>query len=226
MSFPLQEIRLVVFDCDGTLVDSLAGIARVMNMALSQVGLAENLSLSCIGGVVGLSMAEAMAALFPAAPAALRGQAIAVYKEHYKRLADGGELISPLFPGVRQTLDRLRAHGLQLAMATGKSMRGVERTIAEHQLAGYFRFLKSADCAPSKPDPAMVRQIVQESGFAPRAILMVGDTDFDMIMGRQAGVVTCAVTYGCHPRARLAAAQPDYWLDGMGDLPGLLGLKD
>ncbi|NGZ29531.1 MAG: HAD-IA family hydrolase [Magnetococcales bacterium] len=222
MNPSLSQIRLVIFDCDGTLVDSLEGIHRVMNRAVVQAGLASGVSGYQVAGVVGLSMSEALESLFPDAPLLQRDLAIKLYKDHYKQLADGGLMPNALFPGVREALDWLRQRGFQLGMATGKSMRGVERTLAEHDLHGYFSYLKSADCAPSKPHPGMVLQIIDESGFSAREILMVGDTDFDMIMGRQAGVWTCAVTYGCHSRERLAAAKPDFWLDSMSGLSSLL----
>lgn len=215
---------LVIFDCDGTLVDSLWAISRVMNLALAEHGLPHPLSNAEVGTVVGLSLHNAMAQLLPDSPAALHEALVASYKAHYLRLADGGELAAPLFPGARETMDALRGAGVELAMATGKSMRGVERNLREFDLGGYFRVLKSADCAPSKPDPGMVTQILAETGHDPHRTLMVGDTDFDLYMGRAAGVRTCAVTFGCHPRPRLAAARPDHWVERLPDLLAVVGV--
>lgn len=215
---------LVIFDCDGTLVDSRANIARIMNMALADAGLGDDHPEERIGAVVGLSLPEAMRVLLPDEDETRRQGVIACYKAHYKRLADAGELRDALFPGVRETLERLREAGILMAMATGKSMRGVERSLAEHQLQPFFAFLKSADCAPSKPHPGMVEQILAESGQSPRRTLMVGDTEFDLLMGRHAGVVTCAVTYGCHDAARLATARPDHWIHRMTELLPLVGV--
>lgn len=212
------RFELVIFDCDGTLVDSRANIARVMNMALLEEGLAEAMPVERIGGVVGLSLPEAVRVLLPTADEARRQEVILRYKAHYKRLADAGELRDPLFPGVVEVLERLQHHGVLLAMATGKSMRGVERTLNDHGLGKYFSWLKSADCAPSKPHPGMVEQILAASGISPPRVLMVGDTEYDILMGRHAGVVTCAVTYGCHPPERLARAAPHHWVQQMAEL--------
>lgn len=215
---------LVIFDCDGTLVDSLWAIARVMNLAWEEHGLPGPLSNADVGGVVGLSLPTAMAHLLPDHPREFHDRLVVSYKAHYLRLADAGQLDAPLFPGVRQTLDALKGAGIDLAMATGKSMRGVERNLREFDLGGYFRVLKSADCAPSKPHPGMVEQILAETGHDPARTLMVGDTDFDILMGHSAGVPTCAVTFGCHPRERLAAARPHFWAESPPQLLGVVGV--
>ncbi|MBF0625626.1 MAG: HAD-IA family hydrolase [Magnetococcales bacterium] len=221
----MRTFDLVIFDCDGTLVDSLAGIAAAARLALADCGLDAQVDTAAVAGVVGLNLDQAMASLLPDHDPNLHARVVDRYRHHYQRLADARELDNPLFPGVRGVLNGLQAAGMTLAVATGKSRRGLERTLNDHNLHGFFQALKTADQAPSKPHPAMVLEILAETGHPPARALMVGDTDFDILMGRNAGVTTCAVTYGCHARERLAAARPDHWIDHMAELPGVLGLE-
>jgi phosphoglycolate phosphatase len=215
---------LVIFDCDGTLVDSLDGIVRSANLAMVELGLADGLARERIAAVVGLSLPEAMRVLLPEASPEDHDRAVAWYKSHYKRLADAGELTTPLFPGVRSTLERLRDHGISMAVATGKSLRGLERTLQEQNLTGFFEVLMTSDHAPSKPHPAMIEQILAATRGTPARTLMVGDTEFDLEMGHHAGVGTAAVTFGCHDRERLALAHPDHWLERFVDLLPVVGI--
>ncbi|MBF0339524.1 MAG: HAD-IA family hydrolase [Magnetococcales bacterium] len=215
---------LVIFDCDGTLVDSLDAIARSANLALVEVGHSEGLPRERIAEVVGLSLHEAMAVLMPDTPDALRDRAVAAYKHHYARLADGNAFQTPLFPGVRETLTALRARGITLAVATGKSRRGLERTLLEHDLQEFFAAFMTSDQAPSKPHPAMIEKILDATGCLSGRTLMVGDTVFDLEMGHNAGVRTAAVTFGCHGRERLAQARPEFWLERLPDLLPVVGI--
>lgn len=220
-----HNYELVIFDCDGTLVDSLAGIAQSANLALIEAGFTEGIPQHAVAEVVGLSLERAIATWIPTAEAQVQQQVIAAYKKHYQILADAGQLVSPLFPCVRTMLERLKEAGVTLAVATGKSTKGLQRTLQEHNLNEFFRALQTADTARSKPDPEMIEQILTQTCFSPAQTLMVGDTTFDIEMGTRAGVTTCAVTYGCHSRARLAQAQPHHWLDRMADLPALVGVE-
>ncbi|MBF0455815.1 MAG: HAD-IA family hydrolase [Magnetococcales bacterium] len=220
-----SNFKLIVFDCDGTLVDSLDGIVRSAQLALAEMGHEQILRPSDVAEVVGLSLVQAFEILLPGATSRENTEAVALYRKHYKHLADAGQLSTPLYPGVRETLQRLQAAGLVMAVATGKSLKGLERNLQELDLGAYFSCLRTADHAPSKPNPEMLFQVLAETGFTPQEALMVGDTEFDLNMGRGAGVKTCAVTFGCHSRQRLALCQPDFWLDRMSDLPLQLGLK-
>ncbi|MBF0614734.1 MAG: HAD-IA family hydrolase [Magnetococcales bacterium] len=221
---PGLAFDLVVFDCDGTLVDSLDGIVHAARLALAEMDGAPEVSREQIAAVVGLSLHQAMAVLLPEGSPALLDQAVGAYKRHYQHLADGGELTTPLFPGVRVTLEQLRDQGVTMAVATGKSLRGLERTLREQRLEGLFAVLMTSDQAPSKPHPAMIEQILAATLCAPDRTLMVGDTDYDLIMARHAGVRSAAVTYGCHDRIRLARAHPDYWLEQLPDLLPVVGI--
>lgn len=219
------KFPLVIFDCDGTLVDSLDGIARSANQALRELGMQQTFTHAQIAQVVGLSLDESMLVLLPEATPEFRAQAIKGYKSHYQRMADQGELTAPLFPGARETLTALHQGGVTLAVATGKSLKGLQRTLHEHDLAHFFSVLMTADQAPSKPHPAMVENILHAVGLPARNSLMVGDTLYDLEMGRHAGVKTAAVTYGCHSREQLAIGVPDYWLDSLTEVLPVVGLS-
>ncbi|MBF0132629.1 MAG: HAD-IA family hydrolase [Magnetococcales bacterium] len=217
---------LVIFDCDGTLMDSLDGIWRGVNRAVRSQGMHRPFSHAEVATIVGLSLPNAFAHLLPDAGEETWEALTVAYKQQFRKLASEGVPEPPLFPGVLTTLQCLHDAGLVLAVATGKSMAGLSRSLGAYDLEKYFSFYQTADSAPSKPHPGMVIQILADSGLSASRTLMVGDTDFDMIMGRNAGVFTCAVTFGCHDRERLAAATPDFWLDHMHDLPSLLGLQN
>ncbi|MBF0424015.1 MAG: HAD-IA family hydrolase [Magnetococcales bacterium] len=223
-SSPSHRFNLVVFDCDGTLMDSLDNIWRTINQAMRNRGFDRAFSRQEVAGIVGLSLETAFAHLLPEATEAVWRSLALAYKEEFRRLASQGLTEAPLFSGVAETLRLLYEAGMVLAVATGKSKAGLERSLRAHDLESWFTFFQTADSAPSKPHPAMLTQILDQSGFSPNETLMVGDTDFDILMARNAGVASCAVTFGCHNRQRLAAAAPDYWLDNMIFLPTLLGL--
>jgi phosphoglycolate phosphatase len=220
------EFKLIIFDCDGTLVDSLDGIVRSAQLALDELGYKRTLAHNEVAQVVGLSLYQAFEQILPNAEPAEVERGVELYKSPYKELADGGAFTTTLYPGVIETLLQLQSAGLIMAVATGKSLKGLQRNLEELDFGEYFVCLKTADHAPSKPNPEMLLQVLAETGFAAHEALMIGDTDFDMNMGRAAKIKTCAVTFGCHSRERLAVCQPDYWLERMADLPGLLGIKD
>ncbi|GAA0308863.1 HAD-IA family hydrolase [Rhodovulum strictum] len=211
--------RLALFDVDGTLVDSQSHIAGAMEAAFA----AENLPAprrEAILSVVGLSLPLAIATLAPAQSEPARARMLDAYRETYFGLRVGTEA-SPLFPGARAALDALAgAPGVVLGIATGKSRRGLEAILAAHGLSQLFDTLQHADDHPSKPHPAMVLAALEETGVAPGAAVMIGDTKFDIEMGRAAGVRTLAVGWGYHPADRLAGA--DARIDGFGALPAAL----
>ncbi|MEO5367749.1 MAG: HAD-IA family hydrolase [Magnetococcus sp. WYHC-3] len=219
-------LDLVIFDCDGTLVDSLNSIATVMNRVWADLALGDPLTSAQVAGVVGLSLDAAMRTLWPGGHADLWHRMVAAYREHYSALVAAGAEEAPLFPEVRATLERLQSQGVILAVATGKSMRGLERTLAAHGLRHLFSALKTADCQPSKPHPGMVLAILEETAIPRHHALIVGDTTFDIDMGHNAGIRTCAVTYGCHSLAQLAAARPHHTIDALPAVLTLPGLAE
>lgn len=203
-------MRLVVFDLDGTLLDSRALILAAMERAFGAVGRAAPPEAETLG-IVGLSLPEAFARLVPQAPEAVPGL-VAAYRAAFRaiREAGGGEAEAPLFPGARAALDRLGAEPRTLlGIATGKARPGLDHALGAHGIAGHFATLQTADRHPSKPDPAMLEACLVETGAERGRAVMIGDTDFDIAMGRAAGFRTVAVAWGNHPEDRLRAAGPD-----------------
>ena len=204
----MSRLRLVIFDVDGTLVDSQADIVASMGATFAAVG-AEAPTRETVLAVVGLSLARAMAELLPEADAATHDTMVTAYKNSYMtlRAQAGSETSSPLYPGARAVLDQLQAqdHTL-LGVATGKSRRGLDALIAGHALDGVFVTQQTADHHPSKPHPSMIDAAMEEMGVGPADTVMIGDTSFDMEMARAAGVAALGVAWGYHPVARLGAA--------------------
>lgn len=200
-------MRLVIFDVDGTLVDSQADILASMAVAFTSAGLTVP-SDEAVKGIVGLSLPVAMAQLAPLAEAATQEAMVVAYKANYNALRTAnGEKGSPLYPGARAALERLRADpGVTLAVATGKSRRGLNGLFESHGLHDLFATSHVADDHPSKPDPAMVLACLRDTGIAAADAVIVGDTEFDIAMGQAAGIKAIGVRWGYHPDARLAAA--------------------
>ncbi len=201
-----QGLRLVIFDCDGTLVDSQRPIAHAMARAFEAEGLAPP-APEAVRAIIGLSLPEAIAALAPGLDGTLVARLVEGYKRAFIAERQRPDHEEPLFEGVRAALDRLAAldHVL-LGIATGKARRGIDVLFAREGLADYFHTVQTADRAPSKPHPAMLHQAMEEVGATPRETVMVGDTSFDMEMARNAGVSAIGVAWGYHPVARLVAS--------------------
>ena len=197
-------MKLAIFDVDGTLSDSQAHIIASVTYGFTEVGLPVP-ERGRILSIVGLSLPEAMAQLAPEATAAQRAGVVEAYKASYnlQRLAQP----APLYPGAVETLDRLAGRAdMLLGIATGKSRRGLDALCAHHGIGGYFCTRQVADDHPSKPHPAMIGAALREAGVEPGAAVMIGDTTYDIEMGRAAGVATIGVAWGYHPVADLRAA--------------------
>jgi phosphoglycolate phosphatase len=202
-------LRLVIFDVDGTLVDSQADILGAMHLAFAGEGL-EMPPREVVLGVVGLSLDVLMVELAPDSCADTRTRLVQGYKDAYMslRAQQGGAMSSPLYPGVRETIETLHAQPeTLLGVATGKSRRGLDKLIEAHGLEGYFVTQQVADFHPSKPHPAMLLEALCETGVEARDAVMVGDTSFDMEMAQAAGITGIAVDWGYHPPERLGAAR-------------------
>lgn len=199
-------MKLAVFDCDGTLVDSQANIIRAMDHAFDGARLPAP-DPHAVRRVVGLSLVEAMAALLPEADAATHRQLAQRYKAAFQELrADRRLDPEPLFPGIEALLARLEAEGWLLGVATGKSDRGLALCLDHHGIRDRFVTLHTADRHPSKPNPAMLNACLADTGLGPEAAVIIGDTVFDIGMGRAARVAAIGVDWGYHPAAELAAA--------------------
>lgn len=198
-------IRLAIFDCDGTLVDSQHNICLAMADAFAMNGLAAP-DPHRTRRVVGLSLIEAMQAMLPDADAALHAALAEDYRTAFQRLVGKGLTLEPLFEGIADLLVQLRDDGWLLGVATGKSDRGLMRCLQSHKITDHFVTLQTADRHPSKPHPAMVLAAIAEAGATPETAVVIGDTSFDMGMARAAGAGAIGVNWGYHDRDELIAA--------------------
>lgn len=209
---------LYIFDWDGTLCSSLDQIVRSIHFAAERAGLPQ-LSTVEASSVIGLGLQEALDALYPDASHRQREMLIHYYREHYLHLDE----LQParFFDGVESTLAFLLDQGHKLAVATGKSRKGLDRVLANLGALDYFLATRCADEARSKPDPLMLQHLLQMTGYSASQAVMIGDTDFDLVMAQRAGVPAIGVTYGAHPRERLERCSPQALVGNIEELCGL-----
>ena len=197
--------RLVVFDCDGTLVDGQAAICETMELAFRNTGLAAP-ERNKVRRIVGLSLPFALRELAPDATDDERHAVVEAYKAGYRELRLSGALREPLYAGIAALIDELDAEGRLLGVATGKSDRGLHACLDTHGIKHRFVSRQPADRHPSKPHPAMLEAALGDAGVAPADAVMIGDTSFDMEMAQAAGVRAIGVAWGYHePRELLDA---------------------
>lgn len=199
----LPSVDLVVFDFDGTLFDSTHAITRAIRAAAVDLGLPEP-SRERASHVIGLGLADALRHAVPELTADQVPAYIERYRHHFFRTQ--GQLVP--FPGIETLLDALEARGMPLAIATGKSRVGLNRSLDQISWTRRFLTTRTADEGEPKPHPWMLRDIGEETGVEPHRMVMVGDTTHDLDMARAAGAHAVAVTYGAHPVDRLEQAQP------------------
>lgn len=190
--------NLIVFDCDGTLVDSQHMIVDAMHTTFlrAKVGTVED---HAVRSIIGLSLEEAMANLLPDHESEKHIELAGLYKKVFYELRSRTSFEpDPLYKGTRDVLDQLSGAGYILGVATGNSNRGLQRVIDQHDLADLFVSLQTADGHPSKPHPSMIHTAMADAGAAPETTVMIGDTSFDMMMARNAGAHALGVTWGYH----------------------------
>ena len=206
-------IKLIVFDWDGTLMDSEAQIVSCMHAALADLEL-EPMDDATVRNIIGLGLREAIDTLLPGHDAHFHQAFVDAYRVHWFQSES-----SVLFAGAREVLDIIRGHDFLLGVATGKARRGLDRVLNDTDLTAYFHATRCADEAPSKPHPQMLQDLMAALDVLPEETIMVGDTEYDMEMATNAGVARIAVRSGVHSAERLNRHAPLVCLDRVADMP-------
>lgn len=200
-----SPLRLAVFDCDGTLVDSQDSIVQSMAAAFAAHGHPVP-EAAAVRRVVGLPLLEAIARLLPAQEAGVHALVTEAYRDAFRALRQRDAVHEPLFGGIMEVLDVLDRQGWLLGVATGKAHQGLMSTLNTHGLDRRFVTLQTADRGPGKPHPGMMLQAMAETGVDPAQAVMIGDTTYDMEMARAAGAFAVGVAWGYHPADELLAS--------------------
>lgn len=213
-----QPFNLLVFDWDGTLMDSEASIVVCMQAAIKDLG-CEPRDKESIKNIIGLGLREAIDALYPGSDDSFLKAMVERYRYHF---LGGSEYTSELFPGAAETIRGLSEAGYLLAVATGKGRRGLDMVLEKTGLGEYFHATRCADETFSKPHPQMLEEVMAVLGAEPGQTLMIGDTEYDMQMANNARTHALAVSYGVHERGRLMQHGPLHCLDAIDELTGWL----
>lgn len=213
-----MTLKLALFDCDGTLVDSQHAIVAAMEAGFAACHLIAPTARE-VRRVVGLPLVEAVAVLVPQLDHDTHEAISEAYKAAFYRNRLAGTHAEPLFEGVVSTLDVLEAAGFLLGVATGKSRRGLDATLVHHGLASRFITLQTSDRQAGKPSPDMVFAALAESGVDAADAVVIGDTTFDILMARNARVRSIGVSWGYHEGAELLAAGADLLVHNYAELP-------
>lgn len=211
----MQAFELVVFDWDGTLMDSQGKIVACLQGAIRDLQLPP-LGVDALSNVIGLGLAEAVNKLYPDSDLKLQ-QALADRYRHHFLVCDSTP--SSLFAGATEVLHSLAEQGYLLAVATGKGRQGLDKVLGETGLAELFHATRCADETFSKPHPQMLQELMEHLGAEPAATLMIGDTEYDMEMARNARTAALAVSYGVHSQERLLKHNPLGCLHSISELP-------
>jgi len=214
-------VKLAVFDCDGTLVDGQADVCWAMARAFERAELSPPPAKE-VRRIVGLSLGAAMRHLAPDLEDRQYRDLTEFYKSSYRARREEGLLDEPLFDGIADLLRALHTSGWTLAVATGKSDRGLVACLETHGIRHLFASLQTADRHPSKPHPAMLEAALFEAAANPAQAVMIGDTTFDIEMARAAGVRSIGVSWGYHQPSELMDAGADRVARDAGELGQLL----
>jgi len=213
-----KPYSLIIFDWDGTLSNSVPRIVESMQMAISRNGLPAREN-HAIENIIGLGLPEALRILYPDIEEDMMESMRSAYSHQF---SNGYEQPSPLFAGVEESLEKLLTAGFQLAVATGKSRRGMNRIFSQTDWQKYFHSVRCCDETRSKPHPLMLNEILSELQVEPFKALMVGDSEYDLAMAVNAGTDGAAVSYGVHGLDRLRPHRPQYEVDSIAELTDLL----
>ena len=209
-----NSTQLIVFDWDGTLMDSEARIVACLRAAIEDTGLSHRTD-DALRNIIGLGLREALVTLYPEGNNQQHDALVKHYRHHF---LETNETPSPLFEGAESMIRELHAHGHFLAVATGKGRNGLDKVLEETALGEYFHYTRCADETRSKPHPQMLLEIMDWLGMEPADTLMVGDTEFDLQMAQNAGVKALGVSYGVHDKERLLACEPLACLDSLAEV--------
>lgn len=199
------SLKLALFDCDGTLVDSQNSIFKAMELTCQSYQL-EPLARDSVRRIVGLPLEIAMAHLFEDLPSQQHHEMAECFREHFRQMRLSDTVEEPLFPGTLDALDQLTQSGWLLGVATGKVMRGLKATLNTHDMSNRFSTLQTADRARGKPDPEMVEKALYETGVEAKNAVVIGDTTYDIHMAGNAKVKSIGVSWGYHHEDELRAA--------------------
>lgn len=216
-----RDYELLIFDWDGTLADSIGRIVEAMRVAATLSGRQVRDDFA-IKGIIGLGLPEAIRTLYPDITT---GDLIDFRQRYADSYIAMDDVPSPLFAGVLESIEAFRADGYRLAVATGKARRGLDRVLKAHDWLDYFDITRAADETASKPDPLMLHEILQHCDVAPERALMVGDSSFDLLMARNAGMDSVAVGYGAQSLSSLREFEPCLAIDSFPELRTWLGLR-
>ncbi|MGQ0528536.1 MAG: HAD family hydrolase [Panacagrimonas sp.] len=212
----MTQFDLLVFDWDGTLADSEAQIVNSLQDAIRELRLPPR-DDAAIGQLIGLGLFEGMELLYPEIDTR---ELIRLLGSYRARFVGQGQQEAPLFAGAGQALQQLAGIGYQMAVATGKSRPGLNRSLRHHQdLRALFATTRTADETANKPDPLMLREILSELDIPVERALMIGDTEYDAAMARSIGMPMLGVTCGVHEPGRILAAGACALIDNVGSLP-------
>lgn len=209
-----HEAKLIVFDWDGTLMDSAAHIVSCLQNAIVELNL-EPRTDDEVKNIIGLGLREALLALYPRATDKELSTLVARYREHFfDQQTDPCEL----FLGAKELIQELEAKDYYLAVATGKGRNGLDKVLKETGMGAFFPITRCADEAHSKPHPKMMLDIIDYYGIEANEAIMVGDTEYDLQMANNAEALSVAVSYGVHEKQRLLDCKPLTCLDSVNDL--------
>jgi phosphoglycolate phosphatase len=199
-----HQAKLIVFDWDGTLMDSADHIVNCLQMAITELNLVKKTNNE-LKNIIGLGLREAFYALYPQANDEELTALTARYREHF---FDQQHEACELFSGARELIEELHAKDYLLAVATGKGRNGLDKVLKETGLGEFFPITRCADESHSKPHPQMLLDIIDWYGVAANETIMIGDSEYDLEMANNAEVQSVAVTYGVHEEQRLLNCKP------------------